>query len=344
MEKKLVVVTGGSGFIASHIILQLLQEGYAVRATVRSEKKAALLKEMLANGGVTDLTDLTVVEADLTADDHWEQAVANATYVIHPASPTPTLDFKDEDEMLRPAIEGVLRVMRAARDASVKRVVLTSAYGAIFAGHKKRKTPYTEADWSDLSVKKIHPYQKSKTLSEQAAWNFIKTEGNGLELAVINPVAVMGPVLSADYSHSNIQIQQLLEGKTPAVPKVDSGYVDVRDVASLHLLAMTSPQANGERFLASTGETLSMLDVADILRKNFPQFAAKLPTKTIPNVVIKAAALKDPMLKMVASLVGEYSETSNQKAVTLLGWQPRLATEAIVATAQSMLDLGIVKS
>ncbi|QLE62892.1 Nucleoside-diphosphate-sugar epimerase [Furfurilactobacillus rossiae] len=344
MDKKLVVVTGGSGFIAVHIILQLLQQGYAVRTTVRSMKKTDLIHEMLAKGGVADFSNLAIVEADLTSDDGWTEAVKGATYVIHPASPTPTLNFKNEDEMIRPAVDGVLRVMRASRDAGVKRFVLTSAYGAIFAGHKNRTTPYTEKDWTDLSAKNIHPYQKSKTMSEHAAWNFINSEGNGMELATVNPVGVMGLVLSSDYSHSNIQIQDLLEGKIKAVPKVDSGYVDVRDVASLHILAMTSPKAVGERFLATTGETLSMLDVANILREAFPQFASKLPTKTMPNTLVKAVALTNPMLKMVALLVGQYAETSNEKAVTMLGWHPRSAREAIIATAQSMIDLGIVKA
>ena len=343
MKKELVVVTGGSGFIAIHIILQLLQQGYRVRATVRAPKKVALIKQMLTNGGQTDFSNLEFATADLTTDDHWAAIMQGATYVIHPASPTPTLNFKNEAEMIRPAVDGVLRVLTAARDAQVKRVVLTSAYGAIFAGHPHRQTPYTEADWSDLSQPKIHPYQKSKTLSERAAWDFVAREDHGLELATVNPVAVMGPVLAADYSHSNIQIQELLTGKTKAVPHVDSGYVDVRDVASLHLLAMQKPQAAGERFLATTGETLSMLDVANILRQAFPQYAAQLPTKTIPNMAVKAAAMTNPMLKMVASIVGTYAETSNAKAVALLGWQPRTAKDAIIATAQSMIDLNIIK-
>lgn len=344
MKKQLVVVTGGSGFIAMHIILQLLNQGYAVRTTVRSLKKLPLIHEMLTNGGITDFSKLEVVEADLTSDAHWDTVMQGATYVMQVASPTPTLNFKNEDEMIRPAVDGVLRVLKAARNAHVKRVVMTSAYGAIFAGHKNRTTPYTEKDWSNLAAKNIHPYQKSKTRSEQAAWHFIETEGQGLELAAINPVGVMGPVLAADYSHSNIQIQNLLEGKTKAVPKVDSGYVDVRDVASLHLLAMTNPKANGQRFLATTGETLSMLNVAQILRTAFPAFAAQLPTKELPNAIVKAAALGNPMLKMVAGLVGTYAETSNAKAVALLDWHPRSAQTAIIATAQSMIDLGIVKT
>lgn len=343
MKKQLVVVTGGSGFIAVHIILQLLQQGYAVRTTVRAAKKEDVIKEMLFNGGVKDFSDLSFAQADLSSDKNWEETMRGATYVIHVASPTPKLNFKNEDEMIRPAVDGVLRVLKASKDAGVKRVVLTSAYGAVFAGHKNRTTPYTEKDWSDLSAKNIHPYQKSKTMSEMAAWDFIKKQGDGLELATVNPVGVMGPVLSAKYSHSNIQIQQMLEGKIKVLPKVDSGYVDVRDVASLHILAMTSPKANGERFLATTGETLSMMDVADILRNEFPDYAKNIPAKTIPNVVVKTVALANPQLRMIASIVGKYAGTSNEKAKDLLGWNPRSAKTAIIATAQSMIDLGIVR-
>lgn len=343
MEKELVLVTGGSGYIASNIIIQLLEQGYAVRATVRSLDKIDRVKKIVRAGGIENPTDLSFIETELSSENNWDKAMEDVAYVIHPASPTPKLNFKDEREMIDPAVNGVLYVLKAARDAKVKRVVLTSAYGAIFAGHENRTMPYTEEDWSNLDAKNIFPYQKSKTLSERAAWKFIEEEGNGLELATVNPVGVMGPILTSDYSHSNIQIQQLLDGEVKAVPNVDSGYVDVRDVVSLHLLAMNSPKAAGERFLATTGETLSMLEVANILREAFPEYASKLPTKKIPNAVLKAAAVADPKLRMLASLTGKYAETSNQKAKELLGWQTRSAREAIVATAQSMIDLGIVK-
>ncbi|WP_288761457.1 aldehyde reductase [uncultured Lacticaseibacillus sp.] len=343
-EKQLVVVTGGSGFIASHIILQLLQQGYAVRTTARSLAKRPLIEQMLRKGGVSDLSALEVVAADLTHEDPWDDAIAGASYVIHVASPTPTLNFKNEDEMIRPAINGVLYVLRAASRHHVKRVVLTSAYGAIFAGHPERNTPFTEDVWSDLSAKGVHPYQKSKTMSERAAWDFIAKDDSGLELATVNPVAVMGPVLADDYSHSNIQIQEMLAGKTKMVPRVNSGYVDVRDVASLHILAMNQPAAAGQRFLATTGETYSMLEVANILREAFPDFADRLPTKTIPTAVLKLAAKANPMLRMVASVADKYAETSDAKAVKLLGWHPRSAKESIIATAQSMIDLDVVSA
>ncbi|MHA3067249.1 SDR family oxidoreductase [Lacticaseibacillus saniviri] len=342
MSKQLIVVTGAKGFIASHIIAQLLQQGYQVRATVRSLAKVELVKGMLIQAGIHNFDQLSFIEADLTTDTNWDQVMAGADYVMSVASSTPTGEFADADAMTQTAVNGNIRVLTHARDAGVKRVVLTSAYGAVGMGHTNRTTPFTEKDWTNLDNPHLDPYQRSKTLAEHAAWNFIETEGNGLEMAAINPVGVMGPVLASDFSHSNQQIVQLLSGDVPAVPNINSGYIDVRDVASLHLLAMISPKANGERFLATTGETLSMLDVANILRDAFPQFAAKLPTTVIPDDVLKANAKTNPMLKMMATLVGNFADTSNEKAQTLLNWHPRSAKEAIIATAQSMIDLGIV--
>lgn len=342
-QSELVVVTGGTGFIASNVIAQLLQQNYRVRATMRSLAKQELVLKMLTNAGITDFTNLEFSEANLNSDAHWAQVMDGATYVMSIASSTPNREFSDAEMMTKTAVNGVLRVLRFARDARVKRVVLTSAFGAVGMGYPKDRTePFTETDWSNLDAPKLDPYQRSKTMAERAAWHFIETEGNGMELTVINPVGVMGPVLASDFSHSNVQIQQLLAGKVPAVPNVKSGYIDVRDVASLHILAMTAPQANGERFLATTGETLSMLDVANILRKQFPEFADQLPTNVVPDLVLKGLAKFKPSLKMIASLTGNFADTSNDKAVNLLGWHPRSASESIIATAQSMIDLGIV--
>lgn len=343
-KQELVVVTGGTGFIASHIIIQLLRQGYRVRTTVRSLAKVKLVKAMLNTAGVTNLDNLEFIVADLNSDDNWDNVMQEANYVMSVASSTPTGEFADAQVMTQTAVNGVLRVLRFARDAKIKRVVLTSAYGAVGMGHPKSRTePFTEKDWSNLKDNSLDPYQRSKTMAEQAAWKFIRTEGNGMELSVINPVRVMGPVLSADFSHSNQQIQDLLAGKVPAVPNINSGYIDVRDVASLHLLALTSPDANNERFLATTGETLSMLDVANILRKKYPQLADRLPNKVIPDLVLKGMAKFKPTLKMLASLTGNFADTSNAKAVKLLNWHPRSAEDAIIATAQSMIDLGIVE-
>ncbi len=341
-NNKTVLVTGGSGFIAVHCMVQLLQQGYRVRATLRSMNRQEEVKTMLRNGGITSFENCSFFQADLSADANWDQAVAGCDYILHVASPTPIVHYKDEDEMIIPARNGVLRVLKAARKANVKRVVLTSAYGAVGMGHKNRTTPYTEKDWSNLDAD-LHAYQKSKTIAEKAAWDFIKQAGGSLELSTVNPVAVMGPVLGTDFSHSNHIIRRMLEGELKACPKISSCYVDVRDVAGLHLLAMTDPKANGERFLASSGAALSMLDVANILRRNLGVDAQKVPTKEMPDWKIRMAALFNPSLRMVATLLGKYAQVSSAKAENLLHWSPRSNEEAIVATAKSLLQLGLIK-
>lgn len=198
--------------------------------------------------------------------------------------------------------------------------------------------PYTEKDWSNTDAK-IHPYQKSKTLAEKAAWEFIQQEGKGLEFSTVNPVGVMGPILGNDYSHSNDIVRQMLEGKLKSVPKVHSDYVDVRDVAELHILAMVRPEASGERFIASSAENISILDIANILRKNLGEDAKNVPKKEIANIIVRTVAIFNPKLRMIATLLGKDMSTSNQKAKTLLGWTPRSAEEAIIATGKSMMKI-----
>jgi len=341
-KNKTVLVTGGSGFIAVHCILKLLQQGYTVRTTLRSLKRENEVKEMLKNGGIASFDNLSFFEANLTEDKNWNETIQGCDYVLHVASPTPAVNYKHENEMINPAKDGVLRILKAAKNANVKRVVLTSAYGAVGMGNKNRTTPYTEKDWSNLNAN-LHAYQKSKTIAEQAAWEFIKTQGGIPELSTVNPVAVMGPILGTDYSHSNQIVRRMLEGEIKACPKVYSCYVDVRDVADLHLLAMTSPKANGERFLATSGEQLSMLDVAKILKRNLGDDAQKVPTREVPNLVIKIASIFNPSLQMIATLLGKYAQASNEKARKLLNWTPGTNEEAIVATAKSLLQLGLIK-
>jgi dihydroflavonol-4-reductase len=341
-SSKMVLVTGGSGFIAVHCILKLLQQSYKVRATLRSLNRIDEVKSMLRVGGVAQFENLSFIEANLSSDKNWNEALKGCDYVLHVASPTPIIKYTHEDEFIKPAKEGVLRVLKAARDANVKRVVLTSAFGAIGMGHKSRTTPYTEKDWTNINAN-IHPYQKSKTIAELAAWDFIRKEGGNLEFSTVNPVAVMGPVLGVDYSHSNQSVRQMFEGDIPACPKISSCYIDVRDVADLHLLAMTHMKAKGERFLATTGEALSMLDVAKILKRRFPDQAKKVPTREIPNFILRIAALRKPELKMVATLLGQYLQASGDKAKELLKWSPRSNEESIVATAESLLRLGLIK-
>ncbi|WP_238882938.1 aldehyde reductase [Clostridium sp. YIM B02551] len=339
MGKELVLVTGGSGFIAVHIILKLLSQGYRVRTTLRTLSRQDEVKSMLAQGGVTDFENLEFIHTDLTSDKNWMEAVTGATYVIHVASPTPATRPDDGDEMVKMAVDGTLRVMKVAKAAGVKRVVLTSASGAVLAGHKSHPEIFTEEDWTNLSAD-IDAYQRSKTMAELAAWEFAKKEN--MELSAINPTAVMGPILGQDFSHSNQIIRAMLNGKMPFLLKAGFDCVDARDVADLHLLAMTRSEAVGERFLATTGENLTYKEEAKMLKRCLGSTAEKVSTKEMPNFVVKFLATFNKDLRMPATFLGKNTACSNAKAKKLLGWQPRSAEEAIIATAKSMVELGLI--
>jgi dihydroflavonol-4-reductase len=336
-----VLVTGGSGFIASHSIIQLLAAGYHVRTTVRNLDRENDVRSMMREGGVDPGDRLSFVAADLGADAGWREAVAGCEYVLHAASPTPSRVYKHEDEMIIPAREGVLRVLRAAREAGVRRVVLTSAFGAIGYGHEPRTTPFNETNWTNLNGE-VPAYQKSKTLAERAAWDFVDRGGGALELSVINPVAVLGPVLGPDYSHSIRLVQRLLDG-LPGCPKINSGFVDVRDVADLHVRAMIQPAAKGQRFLATSGASLWMLDVAKVLKRRMRDAANRVPTGEVPNWLLRIAAIFDPATKLLVPQLGKVMNATSEKARGLLGWVPRSSEEAIIATAESLLRLGLVR-
>jgi nucleoside-diphosphate-sugar epimerase len=339
MEKELVLVTGGSGFIAIHIILKLLKQDYAVRTTLRTMSRQDEIKSMLRRGGVTDFSNLEFIQTDLTSDDNWPEAATGASYVIHVASPTPATRPDDGDEMVKMAVDGTLRVMRAAKAAGVKRIVLTSASGAVLAGHKSHPELFTEKDWTNLSGN-IDAYQRSKTMAEHAAWDFAQKES--MELSAILPVAVMGPVLGEDFSHSNQIIRSMLSGKMPRLLKMGFDYVDVRDVADLHLLAMTRPEAAGERFIATSGENITYKEEAEILRKHLGNIAKKVSTREIPSFIVKFLAHFIKTLRMPATFLGQNTACSNAKAKNLLDWHPRSAEDAIVATAKSMVELGLI--
>ncbi|WP_413666613.1 SDR family oxidoreductase [Mucilaginibacter sp. Mucisp86] len=337
-----VLVTGGSGFIAVHYILQLIEAGYKVKTTVRSLNRETEVRDMLKTGGVEAGDRLSFIAANLAADANWAEAVKDCTYVLHVASPTPLKGYKHEDEMIIPAREGVLRVLTAARDAGVKRVVFTSAFGAVGFGHKARTTPFNETDWTPINDS-IPAYQKSKTLSEQAAWKFIETEGQGLEMVTVNPVAVAGPVLGPDYSHSIQLVQNMLFGKLKGTPRINTGLVDVRDVADLHLRAMTNPAAKGQRFLAISGESLWMIDIAKILKRRMGNYAEKVKAQNVPNWLVRLTALWNPTAKAIIPMLDQNMNATSEKAQRMLGWSPRSAEEAIVATAESLIQLGIIK-
>jgi len=338
-----VLVTGGSGFIGSHAILQLLAGGHQVRTTIRNLKREGDVRAMLKEGGAEPGNRLSFFAADLENDAGWREAVAGCDYVLHVASPLPSSVPRHEDELIVPAREGTLRVLRASRDASVKRVVLTSSFAAIGYGHTVRETPFNETDWTDPNGDDVAPYTKSKTLAERAAWDFLAREGGGLELSVINPVGVFGPVLGPDYSTSILLVQRMMDGAMPGTPQLYFGAVDVRDVADVHIRAMTHPAARGERFLAVAGDFLTMLDIAKILKRRMGAAGKRVPTRQLPNWVVRLAALRDPAIKLILPELGKRKNATNEKARRLLGWTPRSNEESLVATAESLVRLGLLK-
>ncbi len=340
-RNSLVLVTGGSGFVGSYCILQLLEAGYRVRTTVRSLKREADVRAMLKVGGVDAGDRLSFAAADLAAEAGWAEAVADCEYVLHVASPFPASAPKSEDELIVPARDGALRVLRAARDAGVKRVVLTSSFAAIGYGHPPMDRPFTEADWTDTNAEDVSAYVKSKALAERAAWDFIEREGGALELAVVNPTGIFGPVLGADYSSSIHIVEQLMRGAMPFLPRLSFGVVDVRDVADLHLRAMLNPAAKGERFLATSG-LMSLPEVARTLRVQMGSAADRVPTRTIPNWLLKLLARVNPAAAQVAPDVGKVRKSSSEKAERVLGWQPRPKEDVIVDTAESLIRLGLL--
>jgi nucleoside-diphosphate-sugar epimerase len=338
-----VLVTGGTGFIGAHCILQLLEAGHQVRTTVRDLKRESDILAMLKVGGIEPGSRLNIFAADLERDSGWDVAATGCDYVLHVASPFPMTVPEHEDDLIIPAREGALRVLRAARDAGVKRVVLTSSFAAIGYGLKQQPPSFDETFWTDLDGP-VAPYPKSKTLAERAAWDFVAREGGALELSVVNPVGVFGPVLGRDYSTSILIVQRLMDGSLPGCPQVYFGIVDVRDVTALHLQAMTHPSAKGERFLAVAGNCLSILDIAKLLKARMGSAARRVLARELPNWLVKLAAMRDRSIRQIVPELGKIKNASHEKATRLLGWQPRSSEEAILATAESLIRLGLLKA
>ena len=337
-----VLVTGGSGFIGSHSILQLLAAGHRVRTTVRNLRREAEVRAMLRQGGAEPGDRLSFIAADLEGDAGWAEAAAGCDYVLHVASPFPAGVPKHEDELIVPAREGALRVLRASRGAGVKRVVLTASFAAVGYGYKPQTAPFDETNWTKLEAKGLAPYVKSKTLAERAAWEFIDKEGGGLELCVVNPVGVFGPVLGPDLSTSILLLKRMMDGSMPGCPQLYFGVVDVRDVADLHIRAMTPAAAKGERFLAVAGDCMSILDMAKVLKRRMGTLAKKVPTFQLPNWLVRLVALRDPLARSIVPELGRVKNASHEKAKRVLGWTPRSNEEAIVATAESFVRLGLL--
>ena len=338
MEK--VLVTGASGFIGAHCIIKLLEKGYDVRGTVRNMERVTQLKEMFAQH--TDkVENLSFVPLDLMSDTGWKAAASGCTYIMHVASPVPTTLPKDENEIILPAREGTLRALRAGTDAGVKRVVLTSSIAAVCYGHSDHSKTFTEADWSVIDSGDVMAYPKSKTIAEQAAWQLMEETGTDMELVTINPCLVFGPALEKDIGSSLEVVKKMLKGEMPGAPKIGWPIVDVRDVAEMHLLAMTNPEAKGQRFICAN-DTMWMMDIAKVLQQHFPQYRRKLPKRTLPNWLIKATALFDAQIRSVLTELDKPQHVSSQKARDVLGWTPRSNEEAIVSAAKSMIEYKVV--
>lgn len=336
-----VLVTGGSGYIAGETIRQLLAQGWTVHTTVRNLSRETELRPQL--GGTPET--LRFFAADLTSDSGWAQAMAGCTHLCHMASPFPAGVPRDENELIVPAREGALRVLRFAKAAGASRVVLTSSAAAIAYGHSAGKTQYDERDWTNPDAPGVQPYVKSKTLAERAARDWIAAEGGDMAFCTVNPVAVLGPVASNDFAASVEVFEQLLSGKVPACPDVGFCLVDVRDVAALHVLALEAPAdtVRGERFIASSGPFYKIIDVARILHQRLGADARKVPTRVMPDWLVRVMALFMPSLRQLIGELGRTRSMSSAHAQTVLGWRPRPPEDTAIDCARSLIDHGIVK-
>ncbi len=332
-----VLVTGGTGFLGGWCIAALLERGYDVRTTVRDMAREQDVRET-ANAAGVDSTRLEVRAADLNDDAGWAEAVAGCRYVLHVASPFPPVQPKDPQELIVPARDGAMRVLRAALDAGAERVVMTSSIAAVRSGRlSSEQEPYTEADWVDGDDTARTPYVRSKALAEQAAWERARDADAGQRLATINPGAIIGPALNKDSSYSLQAIQRLLDGM-PAAPRLGFTFVDVRDVADLHVRAMTAPAAGGERFIA-TDQFMWLAEVASVLRDRLGEAAKRVPTRVAPDLLVRALALFDGSLRSIVGDLGKRSWFSSEKARATLGWTTRPVEDSIVDCARSLVQL-----
>ncbi|WP_428393891.1 SDR family oxidoreductase [Lichenicoccus sp.] len=341
VEPEHVLVTGGSGYIASFCIAQLLGEGTPVRTTVRDRARETALRASV--GKLVRADDrLEVVIADLHAEAGWHEACSGCTGVLHTASPIPSRSPRNDDDLVRPARDGALRVLQAARDAGVRRAVMTSSTAAVAYGSGGRSWPFTEADWSDPGARAdSSAYERSKMIAERAAWDWHAREGGALELVTICPGAVLGPVLSPDFSASIDIVKRLIDGSLPGLPRFGWPLVDVRDIADLHVRALRVPQAANQRLIGA-GPFTWMEDIARVLRENVPEVAAKVPRRRLPNWLVRLSAVADPVLRGRLFELGKQRPVSADKA-RQLGWTPRRNDAAIIDTANSLLAQGIVK-
>ena len=334
-----VLVTGGTGFIGLHCLQQLLDKGYKVRTTIRSESRKQEVMDAMKKHS-SNCENLEFFIADLLNDDGWKEAVEGSKYVLHIASPFFLGEPENEDVFIKPAVEGTLRVLKACADADVEKVVLTSSFAAVGYGHPREKEVYTEEDWSSVDGE-ISPYAKSKTLAEKAAWEFVESleESKKFELTVINPVAVTGPMLTNDIGSSNDFLLKLISGSMPACPKIHMGYIDVRDVAKAHIFSMTEEKTNGERIIVSENE-MFFAEVGKTL--NEAGFK-KSPTKEMPNFLVKIMSLFVGELKTLLSALNRKGDIDKTKAKSFFNWDYISTEQSVTETARQLQDMGLTK-
>jgi nucleoside-diphosphate-sugar epimerase len=334
MGERTVLVTGGSGFLGGWCVIELLRRGHRVRTTVRDPRREEELRAAIAPQ-VDAGEMLTFQAADLLADEGWAEAVDGCSHVLHVASPFPPTQPEDADELVVPARDGTLRVLRASLAAGVERIVVTSSVAAVAGSAKPSSQKLTEEDWTDLGSDSLSPYVRSKTTAERAAWDLARSEDALERLAVVNPGAILGPVLSEDRSYSLQAIERLLRGM-PGIPRIGFSWVDARDVADLQIRAMTAPAAGGERFIA-VDRFMWLSEVAEVLRDELGEEAPRIPTRAVPSIVVRGMAIFDPGIRGIVGQLGKRREYSSEKARGLLGWSPRPSEETVVDTARSIL-------
>ncbi|NNF32489.1 MAG: aldehyde reductase [Saprospiraceae bacterium] len=332
-----VLLTGITGFLGSRTAIQLLNKGYHVTGTLRNKDRAESIKTIVSTH-TENIENLELIQADLI-DDRWGDRMAGIDYVMHIASPFPRTLPKHEDDLIIPAKKGALNIIQAASKKSVKRVVMTSSSGAITYGVSKHKT-FNEEDWTDVTNKKdTTPYFRSKTIAEKAAWDFIKSNDSDLELTVINPSLITGPIIEKDYGTSGELIKKMIEGSMPALPDIGFPTIDVRSVAEAHILAMETKAAAGERIICS-GEYYTVSDIASIIRPLYPNL--KIPKSKLPNFGVKIFALFDKEARTILLDLGTRRKLDNSKARQLLGWEPMDGKEGVISMAKSMIEHGVV--
>ena len=334
-----VLVTGGTGFIGLHCLQQLLDKGYKVRTTIRSESRKQEVMDAMKEHS-SNCENLEFYIADLLKDDGWKEAVEGSKYVLHVASPFFLGEPENEDVFIKPAVEGTLRVLKACADADVQKVVLTSSFAAVGYGHPREKEVYTEEDWSSVDGE-ISAYAKSKTLAEKAAWEFVENleESKKFDLTVINPVAVTGPMLTSDIGSSNDFLLKLISGSMPACPKIHMGYIDVRDVAKAHIFSMTEEKTNGERIIVSENE-MFFAEVGKTL--NEAGFK-KSPTKELPNFLVKIMSFYVGELKTLLSALDRKGDIDKTKAERFFNWEYISTEQSVTETAQQLQEMGLTK-